>query len=168
MNDALQGLPNFIGLSRQSKVREALLDAGVLIQELAHRPTHVSELVARDFDYVGFCDASAFRAGGVWFSGNKPLHPAVWQVEFPPDITSQVISDSNPDGVLTNSDLELAGVLLHYLALEQIVLELQHIQVAIGCDNIPAVAWTTRMAMRASSPIAFCLICGLVMCQRVT
>jgi hypothetical protein len=36
MNDALRGLPNFISLSRQGEVREALLDAGVLVQELAH------------------------------------------------------------------------------------------------------------------------------------
>jgi hypothetical protein len=168
MNDALRGLPQFIGLSRHGEVREALLDAGVLIQELAQRPTHVSELVAGNFDYVGFCDASAFGAGGVWFSGDKPLRPAVWRVEFPPDITSQVVSDSNPTGALTNSDLELAGVLLHYLALEQVVPDLQHVRVAIGCDNTPAVAWTTRMATRASSPIAFRLLRGLAMRQRVT
>jgi hypothetical protein len=124
--------------------------------------------VAGDFDYVAFCDVSAFGAGGVWFSGTKPLHPAVWRVEFPPDITSQVISDSNPNGVLTNSDLELAGVLLHYLALEQIAGDLQHIRVAIGCDNTPAVAWTTCMATQVLSPIAFRLLRGLAMRQRVT
>ena len=79
----------------------ALLDAGALIKELAHRPTHVSKLVARNFDYVGFCDASAFGAGGVWFSGLTALPPTVWRVEFPADITKQVVPDKNPEGKLT-------------------------------------------------------------------
>jgi hypothetical protein len=59
---------------------QALLDTGILIQELACRPAHVSELVAQDFDYIGFCYASAFVPRGVWFSGNQALPPSVWQV----------------------------------------------------------------------------------------
>jgi hypothetical protein len=168
LNEALRGLPAFIGLSRHGEVRQALLDTGTLIQELARRPTHVSELVAQDFNYVGFCDASAFGAGGVWFSGNKSIPPSVWRVEFPADITAQVVSQKNPRGVLTNSDLEMAGVLLHYLALEEIVPDLRHAQVAIGCDNSPAVAWTKKMATHASSPVAHRLLRGLAMRQRST
>jgi hypothetical protein len=71
LNEALQMLPSFVGLRRHGKVRKALLDASALIQELARRPTHVSKLVDREADYIGFCDASAFGAGGVWFSGGK-------------------------------------------------------------------------------------------------
>jgi hypothetical protein len=168
LNEALRGTPSFIGLSRHGEVRKALLDAGALIQELSRRPTHVSELVEHDPHYIGFCDASAFGAGGVWFSGSKSLRPSVWRVEFPSDITAQVISDTNPTGVLTNSDLELAGVLLHYAVLEQLVPDLTHVQVAIGCDNTPAVAWTKRMAARASSPVAYRLLRGLAMRQRAT
>jgi hypothetical protein len=92
LNEAIRGTPSFIGLSRHSKVRKALLDAGTLIQELSQRPTHVSELVEQDPHFIGFCDASAFGAGSVWFSGNKSLQPSVWRVEFPEDITRQVIS----------------------------------------------------------------------------
>jgi hypothetical protein len=168
LNQALRGTPSFIGLSRHGEVRQALLDAGALIQELSRRPTHVSELLERDPDYIGFCDASAFGAGGVWFSGRTSLQPSVWRVEFPVDITRQVVSDSNPTGALTNSDLELAGVLLHYSVLEQLVPDLTHVQVVIGCDNTPAVAWTRKMATRASSPIAYRLLRGLAMRQRAT
>jgi hypothetical protein len=138
------------------------------LQHAARRPTHVSELVAQDFDFVGFCDASAFGAGGVWFSCNQAIPPSVWRLEFPADITAQVVSDKNPDGVLTNSDLEMAGVILQFLALEQIVPDLRHIQVAIGCDNTPAVAWTKKMATHASSPVAYRLLQGLAMRQRAT
>jgi hypothetical protein len=75
MNEALRGLPSFVGLSRHGEVRQALLDTGTMVQELARRPTHVSELVAHDFDFVGFCDASAFGAGGglvQWQKGHPP------------------------------------------------------------------------------------------------
>lgn len=82
---------------------KALLDTGILIQALASRPTHVSELVAQDFDYIGFCNDRAFGAGGVWFSGNQALPPSIWQLEFPADITHQVVSEENPKGQLMNS-----------------------------------------------------------------
>jgi hypothetical protein len=58
---------------------------------------------------------------GVWFSGNLHLDPVVWKIAFPPEISTQVISDSNPTGSLTNSDLEMAAVLLHYMVLQQLV-----------------------------------------------
>jgi hypothetical protein len=38
-------------------------------------------------------------------------------------------------------------------------------QSAIGCDNSPAVSWTTRMATRSDSPVAYRLIKGLAMHQ---
>jgi hypothetical protein len=108
--------------------------------------------------FVGFCDANAFNAGGVCFSCNKAIPPYIWRKEFPVDIPTQVALDINPNGVLTNSDLEMAGVILQFLALEQIVPDLHHVQMAIGCDNTPAVAWTKKMATHTSSPIAHRLL----------
>jgi hypothetical protein len=35
----------------------------------------------------------------------------MWWLEIPADNTSQVVFDKNPDGVLTNLDLEMVGVL---------------------------------------------------------
>jgi hypothetical protein len=95
--------------------------AGVLIHELSQWPAHISKLVVQGFDYVGFYDDSAFGAGGVWLSGGTALYPAVWCIEFPSGITNQVVLDSNPTGALMNLDLEMASMLLHYLALEQLV-----------------------------------------------
>ena len=40
-------------------------------------------------------------------------------------------------------------------------------QAAIGSDNTPTVAWSTRMASRSGSPISFRLLRGLAMRQRV-
>jgi hypothetical protein len=77
LNNALRRLPQFIGLSHHGKVQKNLLNASALIQELVRRSTHVSELTKKDPNYVGFCDASAFGAGGIWFSGSKYLPPSV-------------------------------------------------------------------------------------------
>jgi hypothetical protein len=169
INNALRGLPSFVGLSRTGEVRHALIDIAAVIRDLAHRPTHVSELVQGSLAHTGYCDASAFGAGGVWFGGDQDMDPIVWRVEWPPDITTAVVSDKNPSGAITNSDLEMAGVLLHEAVLEShLGPAMKGVQIAIGCDNSPAVAWTTRMASRSTSPIAFRLLKGLAMRQRCT
>jgi hypothetical protein len=164
--NALRGLPQKIGLGQNSEVRLALLDAAALIRDMARRPTHVAELNQMELEYIGYCDASAFGAGGVWFGGTTPLAPSVWRVQWPADITAQVVSFANPTGKLTNSDLELAGVVLQESALEVQVGSLARAHLGIGCDNSPAVAWTTRMATRSHSPIAHRLLRGLAMRQR--
>jgi hypothetical protein len=85
-------------------------------------------------------------------------------------VTDAVVSDSNPDGRLTNSDLEMAGVLLQEAVLEATIGPSAMIatQTAIGCDNLPAVAWTSRMASRSASPVSYRLLRGLAMRQRLT
>jgi hypothetical protein len=90
-----------------------------MVANLAQRPTHVIELVPGDNHYTGYCDVCAAGAGSVWISGNLDLRPLVRRVPFSVAITSQVISDTNPRGTLTNSDLEMAAVLLHNMVLEQ-------------------------------------------------
>jgi hypothetical protein len=170
LNNALKGAPSFIGLSRNGEVRNALLDVAAVIRDLASRPTHVRELVQQTLGYTGYCDASAFGAGGVWFGAEQRLDPIVWRVQWPKDVTATVVSTTNPDGTLTNSDLELAGVFLHEAVLEAALGPnlMRHAQIAIGCDNSPAVAWTTRMATRSASSVSFRLLKGLAMRQRLT
>jgi hypothetical protein len=158
-----------VGLSRTGEVRHALIDIAAVIRDLSRRPTHVSELVQGSLVHTGYCDASAFGAGGVWFGGETDMEPIVWRIEWPPDLTKAVVSDQNPSGTLTNSDLEMAGVLLHEAVIEaHLGPAMQGPQIAIGCDNSPAVAWTTRMASRSASSIAFRLLKGLAMRQPVS
>jgi hypothetical protein len=154
LNNALKGLPSFVGLGRHGEVRHALLNIASVIRDLASRPTHVSELVQGSLDYASCCDASAWRVGRVWFGGDEELPSIVWRQRWPQDITDAVVSTTNPDGHLTNSDLEMAGVVLQEAVLEAALLgpaKMQGAQTAIGCDNSPVVAWTTRMASRSAS-----------------
>jgi hypothetical protein len=141
------------------------LDLATMVEDLATRPTHVKELVPGDDHYTGYCDACAAGAGGVWLSGDLSLPPLVWRVQFSAYITSQVVSDDNPRGTLTNSDLEMAAVLLHYMVLQQRV-DLRYIRTGVWSDNTPTVAWTKRMADHSQAPTAGRLLRGLAAIQR--
>ena len=50
--------------------------------------------------------------GGIVLGENKACIPTVFRYEWPDDIKAEINSDSNPDGKLTNSDLECAGLLM--------------------------------------------------------
>jgi hypothetical protein len=61
LNNALRGIPSYIGMSRHGEVCHALLDMCHVLRNLASRPTHVSKLVqSNQPDYIGYCDASGF------------------------------------------------------------------------------------------------------------
>lgn len=167
INLAMRGASVDVAIGKDCEVRRNLQELGALIADLAKRPTHVDELVPRTPDFVGYCDACATGAGGVWFGGNIGLEPLVWRVHFPPDIANAVVSETNPDGSVTNSDLELAGVVLRHIALKTHTC-VAHKQLGAYCDNSPTVVWVDRMASRATSPITGRLIRGLAMCQRAT
>jgi hypothetical protein len=71
------------------------------------------------------------------------------------------VSWSNPQGDLTINDLEMAGLLLQHLALEQLV-PLKHEHVAAWCDNTSAVSWAQRMTS-SKSRIGHRLVRALMM-----
>jgi hypothetical protein len=80
-----------------------------------------------------------------------------------------LVSKRNPTGTITNSDLEMAGVLLHEVVLEShLGNNMTAAHLVIGCNNSPAVSWTTQMASRSATPIAYRLFRGLTMRQQVT
>ena len=122
----------------------ALRDWSSIIKLFTRHPTHVREIVPAPPDYVGYCDASKLGAGGVWFSGRLHLRPTVWRHEWPAWVQDNFLSADNPTGIVTNSDLEMAGLLLHWCALEPLV-HLNHTHVAIYCDNTPTVSWVRRL-----------------------
>jgi hypothetical protein len=97
-------------------------------------------------------DALKWGVGGVWFSSTKQLIPIVWFYEWPQDIRDQFCSSSNKTGTLTISDLELTGILLHWLVLKHIVdiATLRNASVSIWCDNLPAVAWMYKFRTSTS------------------
>ena len=131
---------------------------------MKRRPTHVNELVGQPISDVGNMDASGIGAGGIWMSTSVSYHNLVWRVEWPSDISTSVISDKNPTGSITNSDLEMAAILLQWIVLEMIT-PTRHRSVLARSDNSPACSWATRMSPK--SAVAVKLVQALALRQRI-
>jgi hypothetical protein len=140
-----------------------------LLHLLSSRPTHVREVVPDMPHYVGYHDAAAVGAGGVWFSLTNNMPSFIWRSAFPPNIESEVVSDNNPDGRLTNSDLELAAEVLAVGVVFATAPEVKHIPLGMLCDNTPTVSWINKMASKAKGPMARRLLrdlAGMLHCNR--
>jgi hypothetical protein len=141
--------------------REAVQDTCTLIHRLSNRPTHVNEIVPDPPSYAAYHDAAAEGAGGVWFSLTNNMQPLLWRTTFPRDIAKSVISDDNPTGTITNSDLELAAEVLAVGVILTNAPEIKHKTLGTLSDNSATVGWIDRMASRSIFPTAGRLLKGL-------
>ena len=148
-----------------ANLKLALRDWSTIIKLSLSQPTWCRDLVPDTTDYYGCCDASGEGAGGIWFGHRCPLQPLVWRVEWPDEIRARLVSWKNPKGTITNSDLELAGLLLQWLALE-CTTDVHHKHVLAWGDNTPTVSWATRMSC-SSSLISGRLLRALALRQRL-
>ena len=135
--------PPFINITPELKT--IFKDWKYMIKFLQKHPTHVCQLVPDYPKYTGHTDACGLGCGGTWTSGVKPLHPLVWQMEWPEDIKAKLITDSNPHGTITINDLELAAMVLGWLVLELQDVNLKFTHVGTYCDNKSAVAWAFKL-----------------------
>jgi hypothetical protein len=158
---AMQGNPRIIKMGENLEVRAALEDIISLLRILSLRPTHMRELMPDMPNYVGYHDAAAEGAGGVWFLLVDDMPPQVWQTEFPVNIATDVILDDNPEGKITNLDLELtAEVFAVGITLEKAP-QAKHAPLGTLCNNTPTVSWIDQMASKSKSPTAGHLLRGL-------
>ena len=115
-------------LNLKKGIHQALDDFRWLLRDINSWPTRMAEVVPLNPSAIGYHDASGIDARGVWFEGpalspwhminNKPsINPIVWRCKWPQHIKDALITETNPFGTLTNSDLELAGGLLHLEAI---------------------------------------------------
>jgi hypothetical protein len=132
------------------------------LRESTTRPTRCRELVTGWPDYVRVVDASSHGVGGVIIGKLSDCPPTVFCLQWPPDVTASVISESNPKGTITNSDLKLAGLVILWLMMEHVCGTLAEKRVALFSDNSPPVSWVQRMAS-CSSLVAEQLICVLAL-----
>jgi hypothetical protein len=61
-----------------------------------------------------------------------------------------LISNENPKGTITNSNLEMAGLLLLWLTMEGVCGPLQEKRVAMFGDNSPSISWVKHLASKRS------------------
>jgi len=123
----------------------ALRDLRTIFRVLARRPIQCSQLVPGDPSYLGHVDACKHGVGGIWLGKLKRLRQLVWRFKWPPDIVELV-----SQGKLTINDLEMAGLLMQYLLLEQLV-DVKGLHTAVWCDNTSAVSWVTKMSSSTSA-----------------
>ena len=145
-------------------VHQALQDFRWLYDNIRNRPTRIAELIPLLPSALGYHDASGTGAGGVWFptkdlvprAGVAPGQPLLWRFQWPEDIVNSLVSTSNPDGTITNSDLELAGGLLHLDALAQSY-DIRERTIVSKTDNLPTMFWERKGSCTGNSPPAYLL-----------
>lgn len=129
-----------IQIHRNSRQELALKDLRALFKVMSRTATKCSQLVPGDPDYIGFSDACKYGAGGCWLSGRKSLRPIVWRIKWPPEVVAEYVK-----GNITINDLEMAGLLLAYLILEQVVPDMKDTHTGLWADNTSCVSWTAKM-----------------------
>ena len=131
-------------------VHHALDDFCHLFEDIANQLTQIAKLVPLLASVVGHHDASGLGASGVWF---VPSHiarqlgymtgPVVWRIEWPDCIKKELVTSGNPNGTISNSDLELAGGLLHLQALVQYC-DVRERTVLSKTDNLNTLFWQQK------------------------
>jgi len=163
-NRILATKPQVVWINKHERVFTTLRGCRSLLRESTKDPTRCKELVSEWPDFVGIVDASSHGMGGVVVGELSTCVPTVFRWEWPPDIKVDIKSFANTTGSITNSDLEMAGILLLWLVMEGVCDSLQEKHVALFSDNSPTVAsWVTRLAS-CKSVIAEHFVQALALC----
>jgi hypothetical protein len=144
-NKILQKKPPLVYLQRNPVLLAAIMGCGTLLRESSDSPTQCRELVGGWPDYIGVCDALSHGVGSVVFGENEACIPTVFHWEWSQDVKNEYLSKK-----ITNSDLEMAGLLFLWLVMESVCGNLQEKRVALFGGNLPTVGWVRRLATRGS------------------
>ncbi len=122
-----------------------------LLRESTKEPTRCRQLVTGWPDYIGFVDASGHGAGRVVIGELSPCVPTIFRWKWPPDVTKDIKTATNPEGRITNSDLEMAGLVLLWLTMEEVYGPLEEKHLTLFNDNSPTIGWATKLASKRST-----------------
>ena len=150
-NKILALKPTTVFLQQNHPLRTAISDIRTLLKESVAAPTKCKELIGGWPHYIGYTDASGVGFGGIIIGEDAEVSPTVFRGKWPPDIQSELVSRTNRGGTLSINDLELAGLLLTWLVMEEICPTVTERNVALFSDNQPSVHWVDRMATRNSA-----------------
>ena len=150
-NKVIAKRPRRVFLHRNRRLSTALRDMRTLIREATANPTLCKELVMGPPDFIGVKDASIHGVGGFIVGEGKECLPTVFRMEWPQWVKDEVLkTNAGKKGTLTNSDLEMAGLLLLWLVMEEVCDLGSGSHVALFSDNSPTVSWVNRLASRNS------------------
>ena len=150
-NMVIRGDPKVIHLHKHKLLLEAISNCRTLLRESTLAPTKCIELVAGWLDFVGVKDASGYGVGSVMFGELEKCAPTVSRFEWPEDRKANLVSEHNPTGGITNSDLEMAGLLMLWLVMEDVYDFKSGAHAALFSDNQPTVSWVDRLVSKSSN-----------------
>ena len=160
-NRILQKKPPVVYLHRNPVLLAALAGCRTLLRESSDSPTRCRELVGGWPDYIGVCDASSHGVGGVVVGENAACTPTVFRWEWLQEVKTRYHKN-----LITNSNLEMAGLLFLWLVMEAVCGNLREKNVALFSDNSPTVGWVWRLATQGSLVLAH-LIRALALCLKL-
>jgi hypothetical protein len=147
-NRVLATTPPIVWLNSQKQVLAVIIGCRTLLRESTKDPMRCRELVSGWPELIRIADASSQGVGGVVMGETSQCIPTVFCWEWPQDVTANVRSFSNPMGTITNSDLEMAGVLILWLVMEVVCQPLQEKRVVLFSNNSPEKRWMKCLASR--------------------
>jgi hypothetical protein len=108
--------------------------------------------------FLGTVDANGAGIGGAWLPtpSTATCRPIIFRLPFPSYIQNRLVTASNPNGTLTNSDLELAALVTGAAILRNVYPE-GHAQLLCASDNSAAVGWLLKGSPSSSFAQAFLL-----------
>jgi hypothetical protein len=119
-NHVLKLRPPHVYLHQNVRVLNAIAGCRTLLRESTREPTRCREPTCGWPDFIGIVDASSHGVGGVIFVELSGCTPTIFSWQWPKDICSDIITFENPQGTITTSDLEMAVLLLLWLAMEEV------------------------------------------------
>ena len=93
-------------------------------------------------------------AGGVWIDPNEDGLNYVCRLPWPEDIRTDLVSFDNPQGRITNSDLELSALVLQEATFSFVCTSPSWRAPFTGSDNTPTVAWYFRESSTINPVVA--------------
>jgi len=106
--------------------------------------------------HIGSCNATGLGMGGVWFPPSNHQPAVLWRAPFSAEIHHQLVSADNPTGTITNSDLELLGVITHQVVLAA-TMSIAESTNALLNNNTAAIHWLCRGSVTSSKAAAYLL-----------
>ena len=132
-------------------VRDSLDAFCRLATSLCHRPTRLAEIVPQEPTLLGATDAAKPGMGGVYFDASGLAY--VWRLPFGDLIQRRLVSADNPNGDVTNSDLEHAALLAQVDTMAQ-THDVRYATLENFSDNTPAVSRVRKGAVSTAGAAA--------------
>ena len=135
--------PKNIFLQQNKPLFLAIRDYRHLLELSTKNPNPCKELVTGWPHYIGVKDSYIHGIGGIIMGEVKACISTVFHLAWPDDI-----NELFHKGNITNSDLEMAGLLILWLVMEEVCPKLRAAYVALFSDNSPTIGWVKRLAAR--------------------